>query len=63
METKPDKTEVVVTDINMPFSSMVGFMIKWGIATIPAAIIFMGIMFVVAGVLAGFLRAFFPIFE
>jgi len=30
---------VVVTDIQMPFESMVFFMIKWAIATIPAVII------------------------
>jgi hypothetical protein len=30
---------VVVTDIKMSFGSMVIFMIKWAIATIPAAII------------------------
>ncbi|MFU8772048.1 MAG: hypothetical protein ACNA8H_06480 [Anaerolineales bacterium] len=33
------KQEVIVTDIQMPFSSMVFFMIKWAVATIPAAII------------------------
>jgi len=31
--------EVVVTDIRMPFLSMVVFMIKWAIASIPAIII------------------------
>jgi len=31
--------KVTVTDINMPFFSMVGFMIKWAIAAIPAMII------------------------
>ncbi len=30
---------VVVTDLKMPFGSMVSFMIKWAIAAIPAAII------------------------
>ncbi len=30
---------VVVTDIKMPFGSMVFFMVKWAIATIPALII------------------------
>jgi hypothetical protein len=30
---------VVVTDIEMPFGSMVRFMIKWAIAAIPAAIV------------------------
>ena len=32
-------SEVVVTDIKMSFSSMVVFMVKWAIATIPAIII------------------------
>jgi hypothetical protein len=32
-------TRVVVTDIHMPFWSMVGFMVKWAIAAIPALII------------------------
>ena len=38
-----DYSEVVVTDIKMPFGwifgSMVIFMVKWAIATIPAIII------------------------
>lgn len=29
-------TEVVVTDISMPFFSMVNFMVKWALASIPA---------------------------
>ena len=33
------ETRVVVTDISMPFISMVIFMIKWVIASIPAFII------------------------
>lgn len=32
-------SNVVVMDIKMPFSSMVVFMVKWAIATIPAIII------------------------
>jgi hypothetical protein len=31
--------EVVIKDFNMPFWSMVGFMIKWALASIPAIII------------------------
>ena len=31
--------KVIVMDIKMPFNSMVGFMIKWAIASIPAFII------------------------
>jgi hypothetical protein len=34
-----DYSEFVVTDIKMPFGSMVVFMVKWAIATIPAIII------------------------
>lgn len=33
------RQEVVVTDIKMPFMSMVVFMIKWAIAAIPALVI------------------------
>jgi hypothetical protein len=32
-------SKVVVTDIKMPFMSMVVFMIKWALAAIPAIII------------------------
>ncbi|MBT9437556.1 MAG: hypothetical protein GAS50_00020 [Desulfobacterales bacterium] len=39
---------VTVTDIQMPFGSMVVFMIKWAIASIPAAII----LFLIASVFA-----------
>lgn len=35
---------VTVTDIDMPFWSMVGFMIKWAIASIPAALILFGVV-------------------
>jgi hypothetical protein len=31
--------QVTVIDVNMPFGSMVGFMVKWAIASIPALII------------------------
>ncbi len=34
-----DRSEVVVTDIRMPFFSMVVFMVKWVIASIPALVI------------------------
>jgi hypothetical protein len=37
MET--DSQNVIITDIKMPFFSMVMFMIKWVFAIIPAAII------------------------
>jgi hypothetical protein len=47
-----DRQEVVVTDIRMSFTSMVMFMIKWVIASIPAFII-LSIMFSVIMVLFG----------
>lgn len=34
-----DSGKVVVTDIKIPFGSMVVLMVKWAIATIPALII------------------------
>lgn len=45
---------VVVTDINMPFMSMVIFMVKWVIASIPAFII----LSILGAVLTGILSAF-----
>ena len=44
-----DKQEVVVVDIKMPFLSMVVFMVKWVIASIPALLIL--------GLLLGFATA------
>ena len=44
---------VVVTDIRMPFWSMVVFMIKWAVAAIPAIIILAVIGSLVAAVLGG----------
>jgi len=39
------RNDVVITDIKMPFLSMVVFMVKWAIAAIPAIIIlgFLGV--------------------
>jgi hypothetical protein len=45
------QNEVVVTDIKMPFLSMVVFMVKWVIASIPALII----LFIVISLFSGFL--------
>lgn len=44
---------VVVVDVKMPFMSMVTFMVKWAIASIPAIIILLLLGAVVAGVLGG----------
>jgi len=35
------RQQATVTDIQMPFTSMVGLMVKWVIASIPALIILM----------------------
>jgi hypothetical protein len=51
--------QVVVTDINMPFGSMVQFMIKWAIAAIPAAIILSVIFFLITALGWGALIALF----
>ena len=46
---------VVVTDIKMPFGSMVVFMVKWAVATIPAIII----LTVIGSITFGILSAIF----
>jgi hypothetical protein len=43
-----DRREVVVTDIEIPFLSMVILMVKWAIAAIPALFI----LFVIGGLLS-----------
>ncbi len=45
-----ENQKIVISDIDMPFLSMVSFMVKWAIAVIPAAII----LFLIAGVLGMF---------
>ena len=47
--------EIVVTDIRMSFSSMVVFMVKWAVATIPALMI----LTVVGSILLGIIRIIF----
>jgi len=44
---------VKITDINMPFMSMVTFMVKWAFATIPAIIIITILVMIVSIVLGG----------
>ena len=46
----PTLTRVSVVDINMPFTSMVGFMVKWVLAAIPALLILAVFSAVIAGV-------------
>jgi hypothetical protein len=47
MNNNIPRQEVVVTDIRMPFGSMVAFMVKWSIASIPALfiLVFLGALF------------------
>jgi len=46
-------TRVSVVDINMPFASMVGFIVKWTLAAIPALFILAVIGFFLAVFLGG----------
>jgi hypothetical protein len=46
-------TRVIVTDIHMPFWSMVRFMVKWTIAAIPAIIILVLVSAVLSALLGG----------
>jgi hypothetical protein len=47
-----DKREVVVTDVKIPFWSMVVLMVKWAVAAIPALIILLVIGAVASMVIA-----------
>ena len=50
LASKSNNQNVTVTDIKMPFGSMVEFMVKWAIASIPAFIILFLIGMMVMGV-------------
>lgn len=52
----PAIRNVVVTDIQMPFGGMVVFMIKWALASIPAALILFVLALVASGVVGGLFR-------
>ena len=47
-----DKREVVVTDVKIPFWSMVVLMVKWAVAAIPALIVLLVIGSVASMVMA-----------
>jgi hypothetical protein len=53
----PARTEVTVVDIQMPFGSMVVFILKWTLASIPALIILAIVGAVIAGLLGGMMAA------
>ena len=57
-ENKGTQT-VKISDIKMPFGSMVVFMVKWAIASIPAILILM-VLFAIFG---GFFLGIFAIFN
>ena len=40
-----DRREVVVTDVRIPFPSMVAFMVKWALASIPATFLLVAIVY------------------
>lgn len=50
-----EEKEVIVVDIHMPFWSMVTFMVKWSIASIPAILILVVLFAIIAAVLGGFM--------
>jgi hypothetical protein len=50
-----EKREVVVTDVKVPFWSMVVLMVKWAVAAIPALII----LFVIGAVASMVIAAMF----
>ena len=54
-----DSTDVVVRDIQMPFGSMVVFMVKWTIASIPAMIVVFVVVAIAAAVLGGIFGGLF----
>ena len=45
---------VKISDINMPFWSMVVFMVKWAIASIPAILILMLLFAIFGGLIGSF---------
>ena len=55
MVDETNKQAVVVTDIRMPFFSMVIFMVKWAIAAIPALFILIVFGVLTWGMLGGLL--------
>lgn len=58
-ESEPEPINVIVTDVKMPFVSMIVFMIKWAIAAIPAMLILLVLWSLVFGVLVNGCRSLF----
>ncbi len=56
--TLPERQEVVIVDVSIPFWSMVTFMVKWALASIPAIVILFLIFSIIsAGLLGGIVTA------
>jgi len=51
-----DVSKVEITDIRMPFGSMVWFMVKWAVASIPAIIILWLLFMLFGSVLTGLIH-------
>lgn len=58
-----DRREVIVTDVKIPFWSMVVLMVKWATAAIPAIIILLAIWAVASAVIAAILGGGMPHWE
>jgi hypothetical protein len=54
------RTEVTVVDVQMPFGSMVVFILKWTLAAIPAMIILFILGMILAMVAGGFVASLIP---
>ena len=57
-EVTPSVQPVVITDIHIPFWSMVVFLVKVAIAAIPAILILWVLAAVLGGILAGIFAGF-----
>ncbi len=55
-DQKPTVQRVIVTDFDMPIGSMVGLLIKWAIAAIPAAFIIVVLWAVAVGIMSALIR-------
>jgi hypothetical protein len=49
----PTEQRIVVTDIDMTIGAMCRFMVKWAIASIPAALILLVLYFICAALVVG----------
>lgn len=59
---RPERIKVTVVDIKMPFSSMVLFMVKWAVASIPALILLFILGFFLLGLAGAMLPSMFKFF-